>query len=306
MLKRTLYFANPFYLSTRNEQLLVQEKEGSSQPQKPIKTIPIEDIGFLLIDHPQVTISHSTTQKLVANNVAVIYCDEKHLPTAVLLPFEGNSIQNERFRAQLEVSEPLRKQLWQQTIKAKIENQATVLEQMTGQQGNLLKLQKEVASGDTTNREAVAAKYYWGHLFKDYIPDFQRERFGVYPNNLLNYGYAILRAATARAIVGVGLHCTLGINHHNRNNAFCLADDLMEPYRPFVDRQVAEIVTIEHPCFSEELSMAHKQKLLSLLATDTDFGEMKSPLMIALHRTAVSLLKCYEGELRKLSFPTVV
>ncbi len=303
MLKKTLYFANPYYLSTRNEQLLIRQKECEVQTER---SVPIEDIGFLLLDHPQVTISQVATQKLIHHNVAVIYCDEKHLPSAMLLPFDGNDRQNERFRLQLETTEPLRKQLWQQTIKAKIENQAIVLEQIKGSSGKLRTMVKETISGDSTNREAVAARYYWSQLFKDYVPDFQRDRYGDYPNNLLNYGYAILRAATARAIVGVGLHCTLGINHHNRNNAYCLADDLMEPYRPFVDRQVAEIVALEHPNFSTELSQAHKQRLLGLLANDTDFGEMRSPLMIALQRSATSLLKCYEGEIRKMSYPIIV
>lgn len=302
MLKRTLYFANPYYLSTRNEQLIIRKKESDVQNER---SIPIEDIGFLLLDDPQVSISQVAIQKLIFHNIAVIYCDEKHLPSAMLLPFEGNDRQNERFRLQLETSEPLRKQLWQQTIKAKIENQAIVLEHHKETSGRLRTLIKEVASGDSSNREGVAARYYWSKLFNDYITDFQRDRYGNYPNNLLNYGYAILRAATARAIVSVGLHCTLGINHHNRNNAFCLADDLMEPYRPFVDNQVAEIVAIEHPKFVEEISQAHKQKLLALLANDTDFGEMRSPLMIALQRSATSLLKCYEGEIRKIAYPII-
>jgi CRISP-associated protein Cas1 len=300
MLKRTLYFANPYYLSTRNEQLVVQQKEKNDATKE--RTMPIEDIGFLVIDHPQVSISHVATQKLVANNVAVIYCDEKHLPTAMLIPFEAHQTQNERFRQQIEITEPLRKQLWQQTIIAKIENQATVLEHFKGDSGGLRRMSKQVMSGDSTNREGVAARYYWSQLFNDYVPDFQRDRYGVYPNALLNYGYAILRAAMARALAGTGLNCTLGINHHNRYNAFCLADDMMEPYRPFVDRQVAEMVCIESPDFPSELSTAHKQKLLGILAADTNFGEMTSPLMISLHRTAVSLQKCFAGEVRKLQF----
>jgi CRISP-associated protein Cas1 len=308
MLKRTLYFGNPYYLSTRNEQLVVQNKtidKTNSEPPKE-KIIPIEDIGFLVIDHPQVMMSHVVTQKLIAQNVAIIHCDEKHLPSAMLLPFDAHQTQNERFRLQINVTEPLRKQLWKQTIEAKITNQAAALSMVTGNEGILPNLAANVKSGDGDNREAVAAKYYWSKIFAEHIPDFQRERFGEYPNSLLNYGYAILRAATARALVGAGLHCTIGINHHNRYNAFCLADDMMEPYRPFVDIQVAEMVMLEAPHFSKELAQAHKQRLLSVLSHDCDFGETKSPLMIGLQRSAISLLKALEGENRKLNFPNIM
>ena len=302
MLKKTLYFASAYYLSTRLEQLIVQQKDSETKTER---SFPIQDIGFLILDHPQLTLSHASAQKLIANNVAVVYCDEKHLPAAMLLPFDAHQTQNERFRQQLDVSEPSRKQLWKQTIEMKITNQAAVLSAVKGTAGTMPRLIREVASGDSTNREGVAARYYWSQLFTDYVPDFQRDRYGIYPNNLLNYGYAILRAATARALVGAGLNITLGINHHNRYNAYCLADDMMEPYRPFVDLQVAEIVALEAPYFSENISAAHKQKLLSILAADTDFGEMKSPLMIALQRTAVSLQKCFAGEIRKLNFPEI-
>ena len=310
MTKKTLYFASAYYLSTRHEQLVVQQKDnepktGLKSESKVERSIPIEDIGFLILDHPQLSLSHVATQKLMSYNVAVIYCDEKHLPNAMLLPFEAHQTQNERFRQQLCITEPNQKQLWKQTIEFKIQNQAAVLYNTQGTSGKLQKLAREVASGDTSNREALAARYYWSQLFGDYVPNFQRDRHGTYPNNLLNFGYAILRAATARALVGAGLNLTLGINHHNRYNAYCLADDIMEPYRPFVDMQVMEIVGIEYPNFSENLSVAHKQKLLSILTTDTDFGEMTSPLMIALQRTANSLVKCYAGELRKLNYPTI-
>lgn len=302
MLKRTLFFATPYYLSTQNEQLIATPKaEGKTH------SIPIEDIGFLVLDHPQIVVSHHAIEKLSYHNAAVIYCDARHHPSALLLPIEHHHLQSERYRYQINASIPLKKQLWQQTISTKIKNQAVVLANV-GDETNalpLLKWSKSVKSGDTDNKEALAAAYYWQRLFQPYITDFHRDRNGNYPNHLLNYGYAILRAATARALVGVGLLPTLGIHHRNRYNAFCLADDIMEPYRPMVDREVQKFVYYDE--YNTELSTKHKTALLKLLAADTlNANDDISPLMIALNKTAQSLIACYMGESNTLFYPQLI
>jgi len=249
MIKRTLYFGNPAYLSMRNAQLVIYLPEvvnNNTLPESFKKeaqtTIPIEDIGVMVLDHKQITITHGLMEALLVNNTALITCDSSRMPVGLLLPLSGNTLQSERFNAQLEASLPLRKQLWQQTIQCKIENQAYVLKTMRGAVVKNMKVWAgDVKSGDSDNLEARAAAYYWKNMFPT-IPDFTRGREGVPPNNLLNYGYAILRAIVARALVGSGLLPTFGIHHHNRYNAYCLADDIMEPYRPFVDKLVVEIV----------------------------------------------------------------
>ncbi len=249
MIKRTLYFGNPAYLSMRNAQLVIHLPEVVNNNDLPESfkkeaqtTIPIEDIGVMVLDHKQITITHGLMEALLANNAAVITCDSSRMPVGLLLPLSGNTLQSERFNAQLEASLPLRKQLWQQTIQCKIENQAHVLKTMRGEVvKNMLVWAGDVKSGDSDNLEARAAAYYWKNMFPA-TPNFTRGREGVPPNNLLNYGYAILRAIVARALVGSGLLPTFGIHHHNRYNAYCLADDIMEPYRPFVDKLVVEIV----------------------------------------------------------------
>ncbi len=297
MIKRTLLFTTPAYLSTRYEQLVVKPKEGDEV------TVPIEDIGVLVLENTEITLSQSALSKLLAYNVAVVVCDAQHLPSGLLLPLDGNSLQTERFAAQLHAKLPLKKQLWQQTVAAKILNQALHLEHWGKTAETLRRLSKQVQSGDKGNREAQAAKLYWKSLFEG--EDFSRDRFGAPPNNLLNYGYAILRAAVARALVGSGLLPTLGIHHQNRYNAFCLADDVMEPYRPFVDFIVYHIwqrrdKTIE----MFDLTKDHKRDLLQVLTAPTEMpsGE-RSPLLVALSQTTASLVRCFEGEASEMIYP---
>lgn len=208
-------------------------------------TKPIEDIGVVVLDNRRITITQGLLEALLENNCAVITCDSHSLPVGLMLPLYGNSTQNERFRYQLEASLPLRKQLWQQTIKAKIENQAAVLSACSGTPvKNMKRLADDVRSGDPDNVEGHAAAYYWRNFFSTItgLETFTRSREGMAPNNILNYGYAILRAVVARALVTSGMLPTLGIHHHNRYNAYCLADDIMEPYRPYVDELVFAIV----------------------------------------------------------------
>ena len=295
MVKRTLFFTTPHYLATENEQLRIVSKSTGE-----LTIAPIEDIGCLVLDSPQATISHVAMQKLIESNVAVIYCNDKHLPVAMMMPLVGHQLQNERFRSQVNASEPLKKQLWQQTIRHKIANQRRLLENYDLPSAPLRRFEGSVKSGDTTNREAQASRVYWSHLFTDYTESFTRERFGASPNNFLNYGYAVLRAIVARALCGSGLLCTLGIHHHNRYNAFCLADDMMEPYRPFVDDLVLDWIN-EHG-LSEELSKEAKMHLLRISLVDTLTDRGTSPLEVAVNDTAKSLVRCFAGETRKLKF----
>lgn len=306
MIKKTLYFGNPAYLSLRNGQLVIRlpEVEKAELPdiikQETIRTVPIEDIGVVVLDNKQITITQGALAELVANSAAVITCDSKCMPTGMLLPLSGNTLYQERFRNQIEAAIPLRKQLWQQTVKAKIENQAYCLQKNTSKSFVPLHvLARKVRSDDADNHEAQAAAYYWKNLFSD---GFTRDKDGIPPNNLLNYGYAILRAVIARALVGSGLLPVYGIHHHNRYNAYCLADDIMEPYRPFVDDFV--ISTMKKMEVSDDLTVALKREMLSIPVLDVVIGGKRSPLMIAAGLTTASLAKCYNGEAREISYPS--
>ncbi len=308
MLKRTLYFGNPAYLSLSNRQLVIRlpevEKNAtvSSQFKKEhAATRPIEDIGVVIIDHKQITITAALLSALLDNNCAVVTCNEQSLPTGLMLPLNGNTTQSERFKHQIEASAPLKKQLWQQTVKRKITNQAAVLAQCTDCETGCMKAwAADVKSGDTGNLEARAAAYYWKSLFGE-IEGFVRYREGIPPNNLLNYGYAILRAIVARALVASGLLPTFGIHHRNRYNAYCLADDIMEPYRPFVDKLVHSI-TRRFPDFSE-LNKQLKAELLEIPSLDVNINGKRSPLMTAVSTTTASLYRCYSGESRLIAYP---
>lgn len=307
MIKKTLYFSNPAYLSLRNAQLVIKipavEKNDALPDhfkQQSEITKPIEDIGLVVLDNKQITITSGLLEALLDNNCAVVTCDSKSMPTGLLLPLSGNTTQNERFRHQLEASLPLKKQLWQQTIQAKIENQAIVLERCSNAESKCMHIwATQVKSGDSDNLEAHAAAYYWKNLFP--FKGFVRHREGHAPNNLLNYGYAILRAIVARSLVGSGLLPTFGIHHHNRYNAYCLADDIMEPYRPFVDQLVCQFVVNESNY--QELTPNIKRLLLTIPTLDVTINGKRSPLMVAVGQTTASLYKCFRGELRKIAYP---
>lgn len=306
MIKRTLYFGNPAYLKTANEQLVVetplpvpiQNEEGEIKTTS--KNIPIEDIGLLIIDHRQVTITQAVLSKLLANNTAVITCDETHHPTGMMLSLDGHSLQAQKFTAQVNATQPLKKQLWQQTVAAKIKNQAAMLAFRRAEYKILLSLAENVKSGDSENAEAQAAAYYWKRVFPEDL-DFRRERYGPPPNNLLNYGYAILRAMVARSLVASGMLPTLGIHHRNQYNAYCLADDIMEPYRPFVDYVVFQLVRQNGQYL--DMNPAMKKALLEVPAMDVVIDGKKSPMMNAVQRTTASLAKCFEGTVRKILYP---
>lgn len=308
MIKKTLYFGNPAYLSLRNAQLVIKlpgvEKAESLPDMMKAQaevTKPIEDLGVVVWDNKQVTITSGLLDALLENNCAVITCDSKSMPIGLMLPLYGNTTQNERFRQQLDASLPLKKQLWQQTIQMKINNQASVLKDCVDEEVRCMRVwASDVRSGDPDNLEARAAAYYWKSLFAD-IEGFTREREGIYPNNLLNYGYAILRAVVARGLVTSGLLPTLGIHHHNRYNAYCLADDIMEPYRPYVDELVFKLVQINGKVL--DLTKEIKAKLLEIPTLEVKIGGKRSPLMVAVGQTTASLYKCFSGEVRRISYP---
>jgi CRISPR-associated protein Cas1 len=310
MIKRTIYIGNPAYLSKRNEQMIVQtlksdytdtnDNSEAKETDKVENSIPIEDVGFLIIDNPQVTITQGLMLALLKNNVAIVTCDERHMPKGMFLNLDHNIEQSQHFQEQIKASQPLKKQLWQQVISSKILNQAMVLNKYGKQSDNLKKWSREVKSCDSTNLEARASYYYWKNLFPEDL-NFNRDKEGEPPNNLLNYGYAILRSLVARSLVASGLLPTLGIHHHSKYNAFCLADDMMEPYRPFVDDVVATIV-YNGEDFTE-LSKSIKEQLLKIPALDVIIDGKNSPLMIAVQRTTSSLAKCFAGEQRKLLLP---
>lgn len=301
MIKRTLLFSNPAYLNLKQGQLQVDLPHlkvlGESESKK---MIPVEDIGMVILDHQQITITQGCMVALLENNAAIITCNASHLPTGLLLPLDGHNTQSERFRYQINASQPLKKNLWQQTVQAKILNQAAVLHQRGIDCENMLYWAKSVRSGDPDNYEARAAAYYWQNVFPKKI-EFFRGREGDPPNNLLNYGYAILRAIVARGLVSSGLLPTLGIHHRNKYNAYCLADDIMEPYRPYVDRIVLQI--IDEGLNFLELGKEIKYRLLGIATVDLQFERGTSPLMVGLQQTTASLAKCYEGTVRKIIYP---
>jgi|AntAceMinimDraft_17_1070374.scaffolds.fasta_scaffold09823_4 CRISPR-associated protein Cas1 len=297
MLKRILYFSKPFYLSTKNHQLLINNKETGE-----IRQAVIEDLGFVILDNQQITFTQSVIQELAENNVATVFCNKKHHPSSMLFHLDTNSVQTEIFKEQINASEPLKKNLWKQTIEAKIKNQALLLKK-NGREYRLLQgYANNVKSGDTTNMEASAARYYWKQLFE--MKNFKRERFGMPPNPSLNYGYAILRAAVARALSGSGLLPTLGIHHHNKYNAYCLADDIMEPYRPFVDKIVLE--QMQKYTDYHNLTTEKKTEFLQILSCDVQFEKIKRPLMVGLSITTASLARCFAGEQKKTDYPVLL
>ena len=294
MLYRSIYIGNPAYLKLKDKQLKVTDPESKEEK----GSVPIEDIGLLMLDHYQITLSHQLIQELMKNNVILISCDERHLPLAGMLPFSGNSLFSERIKTQIEVSEPLKKQLWKQTIECKIQNQLKVLEQLDKYASPMYEYHKQVKSGDTTNMEGIAAQHYWKYLIDN---DFLRDRLGDYPNPFFNFGYGVLLSIMARALVDTGLLLVLGIFHRNKYNPYCLASDIMEPYRPIVDLLVMKWLQL-HP-EKQNLDKESKTFLLQIATQDVNIEKLVRPLIVGVKMTASSLLKCYTGEKRQISYP---
>jgi CRISPR-associated protein Cas1 len=298
VIKKTLYFGNPAYLHLRLNQLQIRRES-----EQEVVSIPLEDVGYLFLDHPQITLTQALMSFCAEHNILIVSCDASHMPNGILLPTEAHTLHQQRFTQQLNASEPLRKQLWQQTVIAKIRNQAAYLNELHIETGNMSRWMNEVKSGDSTNREARAAVYYWPHVFPE-LPGFLRDRHGESPNQLLNYGYAVLRAIVARHLVGAGLLPAMGIHHRNQYNAYCLADDIMEPYRPFVDRLVGNWIA-KNPAYlmSQDIDKDAKQMLLGISIADVKIAGENSPLAHAVQRTCASLAACFEGKLRQIRYP---
>ena len=300
MNKSTIIFTNPTYLKTLNEQLLIV-KGDKQNPET--TTRPLQDIAVIILENPQITITQALLAKCIHYNIAVISCDDKHHPIGLFLNLDGNSLQSKKMKAQIESSAPLKKQLWQQTVYAKIINQATVLQLQNKNHQYLLNIANNIKSGDADNAEAKAASYYWKNIFPAEF-NFVRNREGFTPNNILNYGYAILRALVARSLVAAGLLPTLGIFHKNQYNAYCLADDIMEPYRPFIDLMVCNIIT--EPDFKGELTNKIKLNILNMSFIYVKLEHEKASLFNSVQKTAVSFAKCFDGSNRKIIYPTFV
>lgn len=296
MLKRTLFFSTPYHLSLKNGQMLIRTKEGLEEN---LQSVPVEDIGCIVLEDPQISITLPLLNSLSENNAAVIFCGTNRMPQAMLMNLDANSTQGEIYRDQINASLPLKKNLWKQIVETKIRNQAVLLDKL-GKDGSRLKpYYNNVKSGDSDNREGVSAKLYWKELFGN---DFVRHRDGDAPNNMLNYGYILLRAAVARALMGSGLFPAIGIFHRNRYNAFPLADDIMEPFRPYVDEKVFEL-WIQG---KRDLSKDVKAYLLQVLFTDTLFDDLMRPLEVGISMTTASLAKCFSGKQKRLILPAMI
>jgi CRISP-associated protein Cas1 len=296
MIKRSLYFSNAAILRYKNKQLEVYYPKMEER----IGNVPVEDIGLVVIDHPQILISQPLIDALIEVKAAILYCNAKHMPHGMILPFTGNSLWTARFHTQREASLPLKKNIWRQIIQSKIANQARLLEIRKKDNSKLLPLMEKVLSGDSTNVEGKAASYYWRALFEGFV----RSRDGAPPNNLLNFGYAILRSIVARGLISTGLHPMMGVNHKNQYNHFCLADDVMEPYRPFVDDIVLDLYD---SC--EDISVLTKEikaELMRIASRDVLIQQRKSPLMAAVSRTTASLFACMEGNTKKILCPEFI
>ena len=303
MIKKTLTFSNKAYLSYKLKQLVIRREKPVTNEEEVI-TRPIEDIGIIMIESGQVTLTSALISHLVENNVGVIFCDSRHMPINMILPLQANTLQSEKSIAQIQASLPLKKQLWQQTVAAKIFNQGVVLGKVAGvETGNMFKWSTGVKSGDSDNLEGRAAAYYWRNMFPE-TGGFRRDKDGEDSiNSFLNYGYAILRAIIARSIVGSGLIPLIGIHHSNKYNANCLADDIMEPYRPYVDVLVADMVYKYK--MTGGLDKEAKKILLSIPTLDVHFGKIVRPLLVAASYTTASLAKCFSKESRKIAYPRI-
>lgn len=293
MLKKTLYFTRACSLNLKNSQLKIHFNDDDSE-----RSIPVEDIGYIVLENQRIVITTPLMAALSENNVSVIFTDSRMMPVSMLMTLDGNSVHQEVYRNQINATAPLNKGLWKQIVCSKILNQSRLLDKL-GFDGSTLKYYSQtVKSGDSDNREGAAARLYWPMMFGDC---FARDRYGDSPNNMLNYGYSILRAATARALTGSGLLPLVGIFHKNRYNSFPLADDLMEPFRPFVD----EVVYYLYENGERELTTDVKKHILEVLTCDTAFGDELKPLSVGLTTASASLAKCYGGDSKKLILPVL-
>ena len=295
MIRKTVEFSTPgTRLSVAHRQLVVE------RPDLPKTTLPIEDLGVVIVDDTRATYTQSVFLSLLEAGATVLVTGRDHLPAGMMLPLEAHHVQTERHRAQVETTLPVRKRAWQAIMRAKIAQQAAVLSHFTGSHGGLTPMARRVRSGDPDNLEAQAAQRYWPRLFGK---SFRRDREAEGVNVLLNYGYAVVRAAVARAVVAAGLIPSLGVHHRHRNNPFCLADDLLEPYRPYVDWRVRQMVGHDGESAPDLAERETRAALLSLLNETVHVGGRREPLLLAFHTSSASLCRTLTGGDRSLSLP---
>lgn len=291
MIKRTIDIsAGPTFLNIENDQLVITREHER------IGTVPCEDIGVLMIDHYATTYTHGALTRLLGRGAVIVLCGNDHLPVGILLPLENNELHTQRLRIQAAAPLPLRKKLWKQIVTYKIKSQAMNLPVEHPEHRKLLAMADKVKSGDTSNCEGQAARFYWPAMMG---ADFRRDPAGAWPNPLLNYGYMVFRAALGRAIVAGGLHPAIGLYHANRNNPFVLADDLVEVFRARIDRAVVEYVKTG----TTEIDRDAKRAVLQLLSEPITVAGQSGPLMVGLHRMVSSLVQCFEGSAKKLDLP---
>lgn len=304
-MKHTIHISSPSHLSLRNHQLLIRNKETEK-----VNTVAIEDIATIILADTRSTLSTAILSRCIAEGIALVSCDERYMPVGMFLCLDSHTEQQSITAAQLSASAPLHKQLWQSTIAAKVKNQSSLLEIIGASSSRIEKLAKQVKSGDSTGIEAQAARLYWQIYFGSInahhdIPEpTYRKRDGFPPNNWLNYGYAILRSNVTRALTASGLLPLIGIHHHNKYNAYCLADDIMEPYRPVVDRLVHDL-SLKHE-LDLDIPMHIKQELLKLPTVDCALENKKYTLQAALERTTASLAQSFAEKKNKLIYPQIL
>ena len=295
MIKRIVDISEQAYIHTKNQQLFI-DKEG-----KTVGRIPIEDLGVLILQHPAIVITQSTIVACQKSKAAIIFCNERHLPYSVILPIsDGHTLHQKVLRMQVEAKKHLTKKIWKQVVQQKIVEQQRTLSLAGTDAAVLARLASKVKSGDAENHEAQAAQYYWPRLFGR---SFRRDYEAAGVNTLLNYGYAVVRALIARAIVAGGLHPAIGIHHHNQYNSLCLADDLMEPFRPWVDWLVYQI-WIENK--KTKIDKDTKQNMLRLLSESVQINKKTMPLMVACHYLIADFKRCLDGSITRLKYPALV
>jgi CRISP-associated protein Cas1 len=292
MIKRTLFFESAGMINAKLNQLLFTPASGET------RQVPIEDIGFVIIESPAVVLTSHAIQALSENNAAVVFCNASHMPSSMVVSMDGHSTMHRQTAAQLSATDAVCGRLWKQTVRAKLRNQARCLELGGRNRANKLRaLAGTLHNGDPENVEGTAARLYYAAHFPGH--DFTRDRDGPPPNAFLNYGYAVIRAALARALIGSGLLCAKGIHHSNQYNPFVLADDMMEPYRPFVDNAIFNSAIRD----ADVLDKTTKAALVMLLSSDVAVAETTRPMMNAMSMTSASLARCFLGESTDIVYP---
>jgi len=293
MLKKTLFIETPSHLQIENELIKLTNKITQES-----NTFVPDELGYIILENYQITASIQFFQIAATNNILIIVCDKTHNPVSYTIPLYYNTTQTQTLNNQIKLKTEHKRMIWKQIIISKIQNQANLLKKMNKDYLKLMKLLEKATLDNIETCESTASRFYWKELFE--IKKFKRDSEGEPPNNLLNYGYSILRAATARALIGSGLMPQISLHHHNKYDPLPLADDVMEPYRPFVDQIVVELVKKDDYMF---LHKGNKQELLKILACDTIINEVRRPLMIALTYTTSSLANIINNKNKKISVP---